>query len=287
VNHSLCRLGLRVPDLAASVEHVSSVLGLEAVACAEDGVEELALPGREPCLTLIAADAASLDHIALRTEARNLAEVARRARVHGHRVEETDDALYLRAPNRLAIELRAGPPPAPNRVSRERGPLITGLDHVSLAAEDLHGTVAFFEEVLGFRRSDSVADKRHWLRCGPHHHTVAVFEGADTLHHYAFATADIGEVSKLGNLLAVRGDNFLWGPGRHALGANIFSYHLDPAGAILEVCSDMIEVADEGSWEYRVWPAEGLTSAVMWGPPPPAGFRDAAVPIYAHNGAQG
>ena len=132
--------------------------------------------------------------------------------------------------------------------------------------------------MLGFRLSDSVEDVRHWLRCGPNHHTVAVFGGDDTLHHYAFATSGIDQIARLGDLLAQRGENFIWGPGRHGIGANIFSYHLDPAGAILEVCSDMVQVDDE-AWTSRVWPANTLASAITWGAPPPPGFREHAIPI--------
>jgi catechol 2,3-dioxygenase len=287
VNHSLVHIALRVPDLEASVEHAQAVLGVETVNRAPD-VVRLSLPGGPPCLILIADDRAALDHIALLTSAANLARVSERARscdlqLHDNR-ELDARGIRLHAPNGLAIELAVGAPTARNASARTLGPLIGSLDHVSLNARELDATVAFFVDVLGFRLVDSVEDKRHWLGCGPNHHTVAVFEGEDTLHHYAFETADIGELQRLGDLLAIRQENFVWGPGRHNLGANLFTYQLDPAGALLEVCSDMIQVHHEEAWQAQVWPAAGLTSAVMWGPPPPANFRGLAIPIYRHEG---
>lgn len=285
MNHVLSQIGLRVPDIDAMVEHATAILGVAQVD-ADGDVVRLALPGPAVCLVLIASEVAALDHIALRTEERNLAEIAERARSHELQIHESrelgGEGIRLYAPNRLAVEIGAGAVPVRSPGDRDVGPVIGSLDHVSLTAVDLAGTVAFFCDVLGFRVSDSVADQRHWLRCGANHHTVAVFAGGDALQHYAFKTPNIGQLQRLGDLLATRGQNFLWGPGRHGLGANVFSYHLDPAGTILEVCCDMIQVPDEEAWVARIWPAEGLASAVMWGPPPPAGFREVAVPIFDH-----
>jgi catechol 2,3-dioxygenase len=286
VNHSLIHVGLRVPDLERYIEHAQAVLGVEVVAHDLE-VARLALPGCRPCLVLVADKCTELDHIALLTDQASIAEVTGRASSRGLRVDRGrelgDGSVRLHAPNGLAVELAVGEPSPPNTTARPLGPVIASLDHVSLNARELDGTVAFFKDVLGFRLADSVADKRHWLRCGPNHHTVAVFEGEDAMHHYAFDTANIGELQRLGDLLASRHDNFIWGPGRHSLGANIFTYHVDPAGALLEVCSDMIQVQNEDAWVTQIWPAEGLASAVMWGAPPPANFRELAIPIHRHE----
>ncbi len=280
MNHALTQLGLRVPDPDAYVEHVGAVLGLETVED-RDGATWLALPGQPACVVLTAGPAA-IEHIGLLTSETNLREVGERASARGLSLADARrlpaPAVRLIAPNQLAVELGVGAAAPRNRQARELGPLIGSLDHVSLKARELDATVAFFRDILGFRLSDSVEDKRHWLRCGPNHHTVAVFEGEDALQHYAFETDDFVQLARLGDLLASRGQNFVWGPGRHALGANAFTYHLDPAGAVLEVTSDMIQVEDEASWETQVWSASSPASAVMWGPPPPPEFRGLEIP---------
>jgi catechol 2,3-dioxygenase-like lactoylglutathione lyase family enzyme len=285
VNHALVHIGVRVPDLDTSVEHAEVVLGVEIVQ-REPGLARLALPGCRPCLVLMADEHPALDHIALLTDQDSLVEIVERACSRGLRIDDGrelgPDSIRLHAPNGLAVEFAVGTPPPRNVNPRAIGPLIGSLDHVSLNARELDATVAFFIDVLGFSLTDSVGNKRHWLRCGPNHHTVALFEGDDTLHHYAFETVNIGQLQRLGDLLATLHQNFVWGPGRHNLGANIFTYHLDPAGALLEVCSDMIQVPDEDRWVAQVWPGEGLASAVMWGSPPPGNFRELTIPIHRH-----
>jgi catechol 2,3-dioxygenase-like lactoylglutathione lyase family enzyme len=283
VNHHLVHVGFQVPDLSASVEHFESVLGVAATS--DDERVWLALPGAPPCVVLTEGAEAVCDHLALATSGENLSEIRSRADRAGLGVDEPlvldGDGLRLVAPTGLAVEIGIGEGPGRNTEPRGVGPVISGIDHVSLTAADLPATVAFFRDVLGFRLSDSVEDKRHWLRCGPNHHTVAIFEGPDGLQHYAFATEDMNQLGRLGDLLASRGQNFIWGLGRHGLGANNFSYHLDPAGGVLEVCCGMIQVEDEETWVTQVWRADTLDSALMWGPPPPPEFRQLGIPTRA------
>lgn len=287
LNHHLVRAGFRVPDLERSAAHAIEVLGL-GIGTQDASHVALALPGQDPCLILRAADAAEFDFMALHTTAENLAEVRRRVEASGIEslpaVELDGDALRIHAPNGIAVEIGVGDAHARNEMSRESGPVIGSLDHLSFAAENPGAFRDFFIGILGFRLSDSFLDQRHWLRCSPNHHTVAVFAGSNGIHHYAFETSDIRGLARLGDLLAAREQNFIWGPGRHGIGANIFTYHLDPAGSILEVTSDMLQIESEEEWEIEVW-EDAAKSGVMWGPLPPAGFRDVSIPARAAQGA--
>lgn len=280
LTHHIVRAGFRVPDPARSAAHASEVLGLRTVARSEAEIA-LALPGQEPCLLFRPADSAEFDFFALHTTQRNLDEVRARLAAAGREVlpavELSGDAVRVHAPNGVAVEIGVGDAPVRNEAPREAGPVIGSLDHLSFAAENPDEFRDFFIEMFGFRLSDSFLDQRHWLRCNPNHHTVAVFQGRNGLHHYAFETEDIRGLGQLGDLLAARGQNFIWGPGRHGIGANIFTYHLDPAGSILEVTSDMLQIEDEAEWEVEIWD-DAAKSGVMWGPLPPAGFRDTSIP---------
>lgn len=278
--HHLVRAGFRVPDLAASVAHASELLGLNVREQTPDEVS-LALPGQQPCLILRTHGSASFDFMALHTTSDNLAEIRRRLDAHGvtytDGFELEEPTIRFHAPNGVAVEVGVGEPHVRNESPRESGPVIGALDHLSFAARDQEAFKNFFIDVLDFRLTDSVLGERHWLRCNENHHTVAVFNGEDGLHHYAFETSDLNGLGALGDLLAARGQNFMWGPGRHALGMNIFTYHLDPAGSILEVCSNMLQIGEEEEWEAEVW-TNGLKSAVLWGPLPPTGFREVFIP---------
>lgn len=280
LNHYLVRAGFRVPDLERSVAHAVEVLGLDVVD--RDPLQvALALPGQDPCLILWQAEDAEFDFLALHTSEENLAEIRRRLQDAGIEplpaAELSGDALRVHAPNGISVEIGVGDAPVRNETPRASGPVIGSLDHLSFAAEDPGAFRDFFIDLLGFRLSDSFLDQRHWLRCGPNHHTIAVFTGRNGIHHYAFETSDIRGLARLGDLLAAREQNFIWGPGRHGIGQNIFTYHLDPAGAILEVTSDMLQIDSEEEWEIEVW-ADAAKSGVMWGPLPPAGFRDQSIP---------
>lgn len=278
MDHHLVRAGFRVPDLAASLDHAVALLGLETRHRDAERAD-LALPGQPVCLVLRSDTASSFDFMALGTTEENLTEVRRRLADLGVPSEPgrelAGDAVRFHAPNGVAVEVGVAERPVRNEQARTGGPVIGSIDHLSFSAEDPGAFARFFIDVLGFRLSDSFRDQRHWLRCSSSHHTVAVFSGADGLHHYAFETTDIRGLAALGDLLAERDENFLWGPGRHGLGRNIFSYTLDPAGSILEVTSDMLQLGDD--WEPQVW-SDAAKSGVLWGPTPPAGFRDRFVP---------
>src|SRR5262249_60704118 len=91
MNHALAQVGLRVPDLAASVEHVLELRGLEEVD-RDERMSRLAFPDRPVCLVLIEDDSASCDHMGLRTSEENVTEIRDRAEAAGLAI---DDGTYL------------------------------------------------------------------------------------------------------------------------------------------------------------------------------------------------
>lgn len=278
MNHILRSASMRVPDLDASTEHLVTILGLREVR-RDPTSAGLALPGQPPCLKLTTGSVA-IASMTLATQAANLAEIAERAKRHATPLEyDGSEAIRLTAPNGVIVDVVVGETPTPNTAPRDAGPVVGSIDHLSMTARDVDGCVRFFRDVLGFRLSDRVGETRYWLRCNPNHHTVALFEGEDGLQHYAFQARDVAELKRLGDALAARQQNFLWGLGRHGLGQNVFSYHVDPAGAILEVCSDMVQIPDEQAWEVGVWPEDTSASAIMWGQLPPPEFRQTLIPV--------
>ena len=46
-----------------------------------------------------------------------------------------------------------------------------------------------------------------------------------------------------------------WGPGRHGPGHNLFTYHRDPDGNVIELFTQLDSMIDEakGYWEPRPW----------------------------------
>ena len=168
--------------------------------------------------------------------------------IHG---QATHPALPMREPlvaNTATERRRRGQPirmkPQPSTVTR--------LGHVALLVADFPKTYAFYQEVLGFRPSDT-----YWagaegntvaafMHCGlgsqwTDHHTVAIIssqDGRTRFDHAAFEVIDLDDVVQGGEHLKARGYTHSWGIGRHIQGSQIFDYWRDPFGNKIEHWTD-------------------------------------------------
>jgi len=280
-------VALAVPDLAASVGWATTVMGLREVE-REAGTVYLTHSDCHHSLQLIEAKSSAVDHVALEAhDGAALDALAKRLRAEGIEiVSETpqekgiDRAIRFRGPAGHVLEVFTG--------MSDGGPTVTGsgvqprkFGHPMLTAEDSGPTVSLFLDTLGFRLSDDVGEGvLVFMRCHSEHHGVGVGKGPRSgLNHYAWEVADIGVLAHLADVLAANGGKFIWGPGRHGAGENIFTYHFDPAGNIVEYYADIYHVWDEGTYEPGRWSLDDLRFANLWGPGPPVEMMETAVPI--------
>lgn len=157
------------------------------------------------------------------------------------------------------------------------------LGHVASYVEDLEGTQSFYTDVLGFRWSDIIGDFFTFLRCNTDHHAINLMRSTTRhgLFHVAFEMRDIVHLKDALDHLAQREIRLQWGPGRHGAGHNIFTYHHDPDGNLVELFTEIDIVPDEGSalflprpW-HETWPQgpkvwePGVEAANKWGPVDP------------------
>ena len=133
------------------------------------------------------------------------------------------------------------------------------------------------------RVSDWMADFFSFLRCDRDHHTINLVGTGQNAHfHTAFELRDWSHMQTAADMLSRNGYKIIWGPGRHGIGHNLFTYHRGPNGLITELFCELDQVADDGirlcssrargiatirRWP-KVWP-KGPESANLWGPPPP------------------
>lgn len=161
------------------------------------------------------------------------------------------------------------------------------LGHVAFNATDVTELAEFYCKYLGFRLSDRIEDYFLFLRCGPDHHTVNFIETPRTkMHHVAFELRDWAHVMTACDFLGRRDYPLIWGPGRHVRGHNIFTYHRNPDGQIVELFTQLDLMLDEklGFFEPRPWHADyphrpqrwsrDIRATNLWGTMPPAGFMD-------------
>src|SRR5262245_53849167 len=168
------------------------------------------------------------------------------------------------------------------------GPVHTGrgvqpraFGHPMLTCEDTRAILALFADVLGFRLSDDVGDGTLvFMRCVTDHHGIGIALGPRAgLNHYAWGVESLAILGQLGDVLARNGGRFIWGPGRHGAGRNLFTYHFDPAGAMVEYYADLYQVWDEDSYEPGHWSLDDHRFANVWGPGPPPEMMEAATPL--------
>ena len=279
-------VALEVPDLDASVKWATTVMGMRETR-RDGGTVYLTHGDCHHSLQYIASDRSALHHVALeahdgaaldalseRLAAAGVALIADTPQEHG-----LDRAIRFAGPAGHLIEVFAGMAAA--------APAHTGagvqprkFSHPMLTCEDTGPTVALLIDTLGFRLSDDVGDGTLvFTRCNPDHHGVGVGRGPRTgLNHYAWEVESLGTLGLLGDVLARNGGRFIWGPGRHGAGNNIYTYHFDPAGAIVEYCADIYRVWDEATYEPGHWSLDDPTFANLWGPGPPIEMMETATP---------
>jgi len=156
------------------------------------------------------------------------------------------------------------------------------LGHVAFHVADVQAITQFYCDILGFRVSDWMADFFSFLRCSPDHHTINLIGTGQNRHnHTAFELRDWSHLQSACDYLSRNGYSLIWGPGRHGIGHNLFAYHKNPDGLIVELFAELDRLYDEdlGYFEPRPWHADrpqrpkvwpkDISAANKWGIPPP------------------
>lgn len=284
-------IAMRVTDLAKSVDHARRTLGLRVT---WESASEVHLSANEKHheIQFISAPVAGLDHVGLEVEDVDDLDVMRdRVIAAGariiteHPVEEgISHSLRCVGPEGIVFELYSGMTRLPRTLETTIPALARKLGHATFFVEEKAQVERFLLDVLGFRVSDRDGSAVTWMRCDPDHHGIAVGQSpagsGSRLHHYAFAVESLGEIGHYADHVARDGQHFLWGPGRHGPGFNIFTYLLDPEEAIVEVYSDLLRIDDESSYKAIDW--SGYAHSMnLWGQDSPEGWSEIGIPLLS------
>lgn len=192
-----------------------------------------------------------------------LDDAEKRLRHAGYLVERrtdigpgTPDALVLLEPmTGVALHLFEGQQGSGINESPPLRP--TKLGHVAAFTPRLDEMQSFYQDLLGFRWSDTVGDFFVFLRCNADHHAANFMasQKRQGMHHVAYEMRDPNHLISMLDHLAKNGHRLHWGPGRHGPGHNLFTYHKDPDGNTIELFTQIDVVHDEktGTWEPRPW----------------------------------
>ncbi|WP_425644314.1 VOC family protein [Agrobacterium leguminum] len=272
----LAHITFETPDLARLTNYYTDVLGLTLVERDAD-VSYLGVSNQDYCVVLrsgldsrctglgfqISPDTGDLDALQRKVE---LQGIAAEMRHDAHPSIKT--GLYFKDPKGTNIEVFAAREPNGGD-TQPRGIGPEKLGHVAYSVTDIDKIVRFYTEILGFRESDWIGDFFAFLRCGPDHHTINFVRGpTNKMHHVAFELKDWSHVQTACDTLGKREIPLLWGPGRHGVGHNIFTYHRDSDHHIVELFTELDRLYDEdlGYFEPRPWHEEFPQRPMIWTP---------------------
>lgn len=156
----------------------------------------------------------------------------------------------------------------------------TKLGHVAAFSPSLDQIQGFYQDLLGFRWSDTIGDFFVFLRCNADHHAANFLQSTKFtgMHHVAYEMRDLNHLQTTLDHLARNDVRLHWGPGRHGPGHNVFTYHRDPDGNTIELFTQLDQMIDEanGYFEPRPWHEDrpqvpktwevDIATANAWGP---------------------
>ena len=262
----LSHVALRSPDVERLRTYYTDVIGLSSYNDG-DGAVYLASGGLGPALELREGSQTGLDHIGFELAASAEDELLSRLSQQGVKVSSGVDPepgftrvhdLADVEGNRLQLCVVDQSRAAASRA--ETGIVPQKVGHIATRTRSAEAVTDFYETALGFRWSDWMGDFFVFLRCNVDHHTVNFVNASrpGELHHFAFELQDMSHIVSACDSLAGRGIPLIWGPGRHGIGHNVFTYHADPDGNVVEFFCDLDRMAGEelGYFEPRPWHAD-------------------------------
>ena len=279
------------PDLPQQTEYYTDVIGLTLVAGGKDEVF-LSSTNEHHSVILRKGDKAACTALGFQIGANDsLDDFEKQIASHGVKTARKRDAqptigdlVAFDDIKGTQIEVFRAPEPL-SHPYQKNGIVPHKLGHIAFHVSDVQAATKFYTDVLGFRVSDWMGDFFSFLRCGVDHHSInLVGTGANQHFHTAFELRDGAHMQQACDLLSISGYKILWGPGRHGIGHNLFTYHKGPNGLITELFAEVDQMLDEElgyfaprPWHRdnpqrpKVWP-KGPASANLWGPPPPDDF---------------
>lgn len=266
--------GFNTPDVEAMLNYYTNVIGFTLAERGGDGAAYLRSVLDHHTLVLHPAKEQGLRYVGFQVGGgQSLKDATTQLRDQGITVETQSDAqpavteqLQFTAPEGTTLQLYTAMEQVHDPFAA-LGIVPEKLGHVALAVHDVKKSADFYQRILGFRVSDWIEDFFVFLRCGPDHHTMNFLQSKyQKMHHIAFQLKDWTHVQQACDHLYKQHIPLIWGPGRHGAGHNIFTYHYDPDGQIIELFTELDTMLNEdlGYFEPRPWHEEFPQKPKVW-----------------------
>jgi YD repeat-containing protein len=271
--------------------HYREVIGLPVVHDTGNGEAYFACGRGHHALSLHRADRPGFRHLGLEIAGEGpLDDAASALRAAGVRAELKSDAI---AGIKSCIEIadvdgstvllyRNGSKATAPSERKGIGP--RKLGHVAMRTGNPQRCERFYIDQLGFKLSDWLGDFFVFLRCGRDHHTMNFITAKKTgMFHAAWELDAAGHLTRACDVLGLHKIKLAWGVGRHGPGHNLYAYHYDPDGNIVETFAELDQISNEeqGYFDPRPYHRDNpqrpkvwtTLPADLWGPPRPADFE--------------
>lgn len=194
---------------------------------------------------------------------------------------DVQELLYFDDPAGLQVEVFVGPterPDAPFTSPAGVSGFLTGdqgAGHVVLASDKHDAVSAFYKDVLGFRRSDTIDMKVapdfslliEFLHCNPRHHSVALapIGAPKRLHHFMIEAMSLDDVGYALDRVKGCGVQQATTLGKHSNDLMVSFYAYTPSGFEVEFGWGGRSVDDD------TWHVAHLKTGSIWGHKPIGG----------------
>lgn len=140
--------------------------------------------------------------------------------------------------------------------------------HVNFLTNNVKRQVEWYTKVLEFGITDWIGDEAVWLHVNADHHVLAFLrKDISHIHHLAFELVDWGELRVALDHLAQCQRHIVWGPGRHGMARNLYSYfRMREEEHFIEIFCDLEQLVRDH--ETRHFPDDPHSSNT-WGILPP------------------
>jgi catechol-2,3-dioxygenase len=163
------------------------------------------------------------------------------------------------------------------------------LGHIVLMVRDIHKSAKFYEEIVGLKISDWIAEDMVFLRAAEDHHDLALAaippDAAERddppnyrrpgLEHFSYLVDSLDDMEAAAKFLQEQNIEIVRGIGKHGPGANCFLVFKDPDGNNVELYCEMTQIPLDAPHEAKVW-ERNIESFDRWrfarfiNPPPDA-----------------
>jgi catechol 2,3-dioxygenase len=280
--HGLGFMSFDVRDLDGAVTDYTEVMGLHvvertpqrAVLTSNERQAELLLHRAERtgvrAIGLEAYDAAAVEEVMRRAPAQGMKVVA-----HTPSIDSCERAVTIATEDGLLIEVHTPVPEDRSRRYLTQGVRPRRIDHIGPRTTDAERLSQQLQAVLGMKISDKTRNgELIFMRAGnQRHHTLSIVQGQTGMHHYAWEMFSFNDYMQIGDQLAIADLKYTYGPGRHGPGDNLFTYHTDRNGLMVE-CTVEMEMISRDSAQCKVWDLANPRLINQWGVDPHPGWLE-------------